>query len=102
MSNEQHKMNGQRIFEDIWNAGDLAVAQELFALHYVLHVPLGTFQGVEGLIQYVTGMRTAFPDLHITIEDQFAEEDKSVVRWTVGVLIRGHFRASRPLASGRL
>jgi hypothetical protein len=39
MSSEQYKMNSQRIFEDIWNAGNLAVVQDLFAPHYVLHVP---------------------------------------------------------------
>ena len=78
MSSEQNKVNGQRIFEEIWNAGNLALAEELFAPHYVLHVPLGTFQGVEWLKQYVTAMRSAFPDIHVTIEDQFADQEQRV------------------------
>ena len=96
MSSEQYKMNSQRIFEDIWNAGNLAITQELFAPHYMLHVPLGTFQGIEGFKQYVTRMRSAFPDIHITIEDLFAEGDKSVVRWTACGTHQGAFQGIPP------
>ena len=96
MSSEQHKINGQRIFEEIWNAGNLAIAEELFAPHYVLHVSLGTFQGIEGLKQYVTGMRSAFPNIHITIEDQFADQDKSVIRWTARGTHQGTFQGIPP------
>ncbi len=96
MSSEQYKKNGQRIFEDIWNAGNMAIAHDLFAPNYVLHVPLGTYQGVEGLQQYVAGIRSAFPDIHITIEDQFVEGDKSVVRWTMRGTHQGALQGMPP------
>ena len=37
--------------------------------------------GVEGARQFAAGMRSAFPDLTCTIEDQIAEGDKVVSRW---------------------
>lgn len=38
--------------------------------------------GREGFKQFVLMYRSAFPDMHITIEDQIAEGDKVVSRWT--------------------
>jgi len=51
---------------------------------YVAH-GLGTElpPGPEGFKQFVSVYRSAFPDTHLTIEDQIAEGDKVVVRWTV-------------------
>ncbi len=96
MSIEQNRINGKRLFEDIWNANNLAIAQEIIAPHYVLHAPSGTYTGVEGLQQYVSGVRSALPDLHITIEDHFAEGDKSVVRFTFHGTHQGTFQGIPP------
>ena len=41
-------------------------------------------------------MRSAFPDIHITIEDQFAEGDKSVVRWTAHGTHQGALQGRSP------
>ena len=41
-------------------------------------------------------MRPAFPDIHITIEDQFAEGDKSVVRWTAHSTHQGALQGRVP------
>ena len=39
-------------------------------------------RGPEGFKEYVRAYRSAFSDLHIQIEDQIAEGDKVVTRWT--------------------
>lgn len=81
MSAEENKAKIRRIYEEVFNKGNLAVADELMAPNYVFHAPGGQeFKGPEGFKQYATMMRTAFPDLHITVEDMVAEGDKVVHR----------------------
>jgi len=79
MSTEENKATLRRIIEEAFNKGNLAVTDELIATNYVYHGSGGQeFKGTEGFKQYVTMMRTAFPDLHMTIEDMVAEGDKVV------------------------
>jgi steroid delta-isomerase-like uncharacterized protein len=70
--------------DEMFNEGNLDLADELFAPDYVDHDPAmpDDIHGPEGSKEYVSVFRTAFPDLHIEIEDQVAEGDKVVTRWT--------------------
>jgi steroid delta-isomerase-like uncharacterized protein len=82
---ELNKALARRGIEEIWNQGKLGLIEELFAANVTVHdpnVPGGKVQGLDGLRQYVTTYRSAFPDLHFTIEDQIAEGDKVVTRFT--------------------
>ncbi len=94
MSTEQHKAMDRRVYEEVWNGGNLAVIDELVATNYVDHdqEPTGAPQGVEGLKQSVTMYRSAFPDVHFTIEDHIAEGDLLVTRWTARGTHQGAFR----------
>jgi steroid delta-isomerase-like uncharacterized protein len=83
MGTEENKAVARRSIEGIWNKGDLAVVDELLASGYVHHVAgAETVRSSEGMGQFVTGFRSAFPDLKFTIDDQIAEGDKVVTRWT--------------------
>ena len=44
----------------------------------------GQGPGIDGLKEVLRGMRTAFPDLHFSVEEQIAEDDKVLTRfeWT--------------------
>jgi steroid delta-isomerase-like uncharacterized protein len=53
---------------------------EVYTHNFILHEADDTF-GIEGLAQFVTMIRSAIPDLRITIEDDMAEGDKVVTRW---------------------
>ena len=46
-----------------------------------MHEPDEDVRGIEGLTQFVSMIRSAIPDLRITIEDDMAEGDKVVTRW---------------------
>jgi steroid delta-isomerase-like uncharacterized protein len=84
MSVEANKAVIGRFFEDIFNQGHLDVADEIVATNYINHNPApGETPGVAGLKQFVTSIRTAFPNLHFTIDDLLAEGDKVTTRWTV-------------------
>jgi len=80
---EQNKTIDRRFFE-LLKTGDLSVADEIVALNYVNHNPAhGQAPGREGLKAFATLFSTAFPDCHFTIEDQIAEGDNVVSRFTM-------------------
>jgi steroid delta-isomerase-like uncharacterized protein len=83
MSAEQNKALVRRGYEDAWNKQNLALFDELLAADLVDHsVPPGIPQTREGSQQVATMYWKAFPDVRIDIEDQVAEGDKVVTRWT--------------------
>jgi len=83
MSAEENKAVARRELEEIWTKGNLDAAGEIYAPNYISHQPAGDedIRGVEAIKQFAAGMREAFPDLEITIEDQIAEGDKVVTRF---------------------
>lgn len=83
MTPEEYKANDRRFYEQAWGQGNMAYVDEYVAPNYVAHDPTMTLQGPEGLKQFISMYRTAYPDTHFTIEDQIAEGDKLATRWTV-------------------
>ena len=43
---------------------------------------MGEFRGLNALKGFISGYRAAFPDVRSEVEDQIAEGDKVVTRWT--------------------
>ena len=82
MSTEENIVNNRRAFEEIWNQKNIAMIDELIDFDFVVHDPPRTIQGPEQFKQFVTMYLTAFPNTHFTIEDQIAEGDKVVTRYT--------------------
>jgi steroid delta-isomerase-like uncharacterized protein len=96
---EQNKALARRGLEEIWNQGKLAVIDELVASNATYHdpnVPGGKFTGPEGVKQFVQIYRGAFPDVHITINDQIADGDKVVTRWTATGTHKGQLMGIEP------
>jgi steroid delta-isomerase-like uncharacterized protein len=87
---EQNKAVVRRVLEEVWNEGNLALIDELVEATHVDHdSPPGLPSGSAGMKQFVSMFRTAFPDLHSIVEDQVAEGDKVVTRWTAAGTHRG-------------
>lgn len=88
----QNKLVLRRFFEELFNQGILAAADEIVGLNYRNHnaVP-GEAPGRAGLVQFVAYLRSAFRDLNFTIEDQVSEGDKVVTRWTATGVHQGEF-----------
>lgn len=84
MQPEENKTVVRRFLEEIFTAGNLELVDELFAPDYVLHDPVlpDEVRGPEGMKRYVSMYRAAYPDTRFTIEDQIAEGDEVVTRWT--------------------
>ena len=92
MSLEENKALVRRGWEEIWNKGNLTIADEQYAANYIVHMPSSPdLHGSEGHNPLVTMFRTAFPDLHFTVEDQIAEGDKVVTCWRATGTHRAEF-----------
>jgi steroid delta-isomerase-like uncharacterized protein len=91
MSAEENKALVRRVFEEGWNAGNLELFNETDAPEYVLHDPSvpEDVRGVEAVKQFASMYLRAFPDLRFTIEEQLAEGDKVVTRWTSSATHQG-------------
>ena len=91
MSKEENKAMVRRIFEEVIVKGNLSAVDEIMASNYVYHFPGQDVKGPEGFKEFVKMMRTAFPDLSMTIEDQIAEGDKVATRETMRGTHKGDF-----------
>jgi steroid delta-isomerase-like uncharacterized protein len=85
MSTKDNKALIRRFFEEVYTQKNLAAIEELIAPNHIDHSAsaAGSLDGPEGSRHLIGMMLTAFPDLHVTIEDMIAEGDKVVVRMTM-------------------
>jgi steroid delta-isomerase-like uncharacterized protein len=84
MSVEQNKAAQLRVWEEVFNSGNLDVIPEFFAPAYSFRSPLGIeAKGPEGFKQMIAMMRSALPDLHVTVDDMFGEGDRVATRATI-------------------
>jgi steroid delta-isomerase-like uncharacterized protein len=79
-----NKALARRLIDEAFNAGKLDVIDELLAEDYVgydaaLPEPQRGREAAKGAI---AGYRAAFPDVHLTIEDQVADDDRVATRWS--------------------
>ena len=70
------KSLSQRIITELYNDGNLAVADELVDPRYV-QKPVG-FRGLEGMRRFVENLHAAFSGLHFDLVGQIAEGDSVV------------------------
>src|SRR5437660_5567397 len=83
MSAEDNKATIRRFYDEIWNKGNMAMADEVNAPDVIDHnPPIGFPPGIEGIKQFGTAVRQSFSDFNLTTDDIIAEGDKVVARWT--------------------
>jgi steroid delta-isomerase-like uncharacterized protein len=95
---EQNKAMVHRLFEELWNKGNLPVADELIAPTYTHHdasTP-DVGRGPESEKKRVTLYRTAFPELRLTVEAVIAEGESVVARWSCRGAHRGDLSGIAP------
>src|SRR5688572_33052044 len=79
---EDHRTAVQRFFEEAFNAGNIRILPELIAPDHVSHLPTGDHYGPEGVRIDISCFRTAFPDMHIQIEEFIEAKERTVYRFT--------------------
>lgn len=82
----------RRIIEEAWNKGNFTVLDELYAREYVHHDPnTPDVRDLPGFRKWVTAVRAAFPDFHVTAEEMFEDGGATITRWTATGTHKGTF-----------
>ncbi len=94
---EANKAVVRRLYERVWNLGELEVLEEVVSRDFVGHrSDRPDDLGPEALRQSVITLCEAFPDGKFTIEDMVGEGDRVAVRYTARATHKGHFRELAP------
>ncbi len=82
MKAEETEALAHRWHMDLFQAGNLEVADEILTPDFVAHVNGQEFRGVDGAKQLATLIRTAFPDIRITHHEAIVAGNRAAIRWT--------------------
>ena len=87
---ETNKALIRSLFEEAVNKGNLNVVDENLSTDYVYREPtVGERRGTANMRELITMYRNAFQDMKLTIDQQIAEGDTVVTRWTATGIHRG-------------
>ena len=94
---EENKALSRRFIEG-YVQGDSDIVDELLAPDFVFYDPSSATGAVpaEDMKASIEWIHSAFPDAQVTIEDQVAEGDKVVSRYTVSGTHRGEIMGAAP------
>ena len=69
--------------EELWNTGDMGIADEIYAKDFVNHDPgAPDVRDLEAYKGFIVAVRNGMPDFHVTMDDMIVEGDKVAGRWT--------------------
>ena len=90
---EQNKAVSNRLVEEVFQKGNMAVVDDLSGDNFVDQSPFTPDQqpGREGFKEMVRTLRAAFPDFTLVADDVIAEGDKVVMRWSGNGTHSGEF-----------
>ena len=83
MSGTENKAMARRFVEDIFNARKTELAKNYVTADIVYHGMGEEVRGIDNFKQWVTEDLSAFPDMKITILDDFGVENKIAIRWNL-------------------
>jgi predicted ester cyclase len=89
----------RRFFDEVFNQGNLEIVDEIFAPDYVGYSSAAfgkLIEGPEGIKEFVTMYRAAFPDIHFEFEELIATDDKVVARWATDGTHNGELQGIQP------
>jgi steroid delta-isomerase-like uncharacterized protein len=97
MTTEHNKAISRQMIEEIWSQGNLELFEKTIPSGVGVHDPSNReVSGLEVVRQLFDMYQTAFPDLQFTVEDQVAEGDMVVTRWTARGTHLGTLRGIPP------
>jgi steroid delta-isomerase-like uncharacterized protein len=98
MTIEENKQIVRRAIERVFNAADPGAIEALYAADFVNHTPPSQpdVHGIEGVKRTAALWHAAFPDMQVTVDDEIAEGDRVMTRWTMRGTHLGTFRGLPP------
>ncbi len=94
MSAEENKEKVRRFMEEAFGQNKPELLDDLLDPSFVRYDPYiesGEVRGTQTVKDNIVWFRNAFPDLSCTVEEQVAEDDKVVSRWTLRGTHQGEF-----------
>jgi steroid delta-isomerase-like uncharacterized protein len=94
MSAEENKATVRRFLEEAFGGGKTELVDEVLHSDFVCYDPnseSGEIRGADTIKGEIDYFRSAVPDLTYTVEDQVAEGDKVVTRYTASGTHQGEF-----------
>src|SRR5215212_8688051 len=91
---EENKAKARRLLEEAFGQGNVEVVDEVLDPNFVCYDPnseSGEVRGADTIKGEIEYFRNAVPDLTYTVEDQVAEGDKVVTRYTASGTHQGEF-----------
>ena len=76
-----------RYIDEVWNKGSVDIIDELYDPSF----SGGGYGGIPELKTAISSYRSSFPDLHFTIEDAVAEDERIAFRWIARGTHQGDF-----------
>ncbi len=98
MDNPQNINQTKKLFEEIYNKGNLTMLDGLVANNVRLNDPATRQQkeGLKALKDTEASYIRAFPNKKVKIEDIMSSEDKVIVRWTCQGVHKGELQGISP------
>jgi predicted ester cyclase len=82
MSDTQHKTIARRFVEEIFNERKTEMVKNFVTPDIIYHGMAEEVKSLEEFKKWLAEDLSAFPDMKITILDDFGEQNKVAIRWT--------------------
>jgi steroid delta-isomerase-like uncharacterized protein len=83
MSNTQYKTIARSFVEEIFNAHKTEQAKNFVTPDIIYHGMAEEAKGLDQFKQWVAEDLSAFPDMKVSILDDFGEQNKVAIRWSL-------------------
>jgi steroid delta-isomerase-like uncharacterized protein len=81
----ENKTIARRCIQELFNEGKLADANVFVTPDIIYHGIAEEVKGLDNFKEWLAEDRKTFPDMKVTILDEFGEQDKVAVRWSMKV-----------------
>jgi len=90
---QEHSALIRRWFEEVWNKGRMEAIEEMTSPDVIGHgqAQHDTDVGLHEFRNFAVGLRAAFPDMKVVIDQTLEQGDKVVARWTSTMTHTGEF-----------
>ena len=97
MSYAQNKDIARRFVQEIFNDRKIEGAKNFVTPDIIYHGMFEEVRGLEDFKQWMAEDLSAFPDMQVTILDDFGEQNKVAMRWTAKLLMKRTLLTCQPL-----
>ena len=91
MSSSQNSTTARNFVQEIFNARKTETAKDFVTPDIVYHGMAEEVRGIEEFKKWVSEDLSAFPDMKVTILDNFGDQNKIAIRWKLEATHGGDF-----------